>query len=457
MSNKGRSGVDKAIGNLVKWIESNPHWASDFDAVMEEHLGKVADAAGLDSEEVMDEVGPVVSSVLFGCALEDLMSRSYDEEPHNLVDDYLKRRGWRETAQGRRYLQGLRDATMSLYEVVNVNPGRWVEVRDLLRPGPVEQVAERSGSQGMAKWDRLAARVLPDLDRHIFSGVLLPIPNEAADRIVEAVQSAVGEMLAGEKSTHGQEDPTGSDLSGTLLPGLAPAFTSGWLAGVLRDMDRPVPEMVNFEGDPVQFCEVSFPLLDSAADQIAGRLGAVPAFKAEGDGENWAWLGEAQGENTATATFGQGRRSYGRLSLRDDNLVLFTNSLQRAERGRELLQSALAGLLGGPPLTAVKSPQDALAAGAGAPDDRDALPPEQEAQIVREFFEQHYRGWLDQEIPALDGQTPRQAVGTAAGRQKVTALLKDIENHEDRRSRAKGDKPFDFGWLWSELGLPRDG
>lgn len=455
MSKKPRAGADKAIGNLVKWVEGSADWADDFETVMEDHLAKVVELSGLDRDEIIEMLGPEGYPVLFGCALEDLASRGYEAEPYNLVDDYLKRRGWRETAQGRRYLEALRDATMSLYEVVDVQPGRSVEVRDLLRPGRVVRVSERMGSQRIAKWDRLATRVLADVDRHIFSGVLLPIPHDSADQLVETVQSAVAEMLASEKPAAVREALTDSEIADIFLRGLTPVFTTYWLGELLRRRHHPIPEMVNFDGDPIQFCEVTFPLHDGAADQVGERLATVAGFEPEGDGGNWAWLGEEHADKSAGETSQGGTRSYGHLSLQGDRLVLFTNSLQRAERGKELLQSALEGLADAP-LTGVKSVQQALAENAGGTAQGAALPPEEEAQVIGEFFQRHYRAWLDQEIPALDRQTPRQAVGTAAGRKKVTALLKDIENNEDRRSRAKGAPPFDFEWLWAELGLSRD-
>jgi hypothetical protein len=48
--------------------------------------------------------------------------------------------------------------------------------------------------------------------------------------------------------------------------------------------------------------------------------------------------------------------------------------------------------------------------------------PEVREQLVR-TFDEHYERWVDDKLPALGGQTPRQAVKTAAGRAKVEALL----------------------------------
>jgi len=78
------------------------------------------------------------------------------------------------------------------------------------------------------------------------------------------------------------------------------------------------------------------------------------------------------------------------------------------------------------------------------------------AEIVQTFYERHYRGWLDEPLPALDGRTPREAASLKSGRAKVIALLKDMENHS-ARERLEGRPAYDFGWMWGQLGLERSG
>jgi Protein of unknown function (DUF2384) len=52
--------------------------------------------------------------------------------------------------------------------------------------------------------------------------------------------------------------------------------------------------------------------------------------------------------------------------------------------------------------------------------------PEVQAQL-RGMMARHYDTWVDEKLPALQGKTPREAVRTAAGREKVEALIRDIE------------------------------
>ena len=44
-------------------------------------------------------------------------------------------------------------------------------------------------------------------------------------------------------------------------------------------------------------------------------------------------------------------------------------------------------------------------------------------QQIGEMVTAHWKDWVDQKIPALEGKTPRQVVKTSDGRENVEALL----------------------------------
>ena len=86
------------------------------------------------------------------------------------------------------------------------------------------------------------------------------------------------------------------------------------------------------------------------------------------------------------------------------------------------------------------------------PPPEDEIPREVRDQVIRQFMENHYRGWPDTKLPGLDGKTPRDAVRTAKGRERVIEILKDIENGE-ARNRQAGEPSYDVSRLRAELGL----
>ena len=81
------------------------------------------------------------------------------------------------------------------------------------------------------------------------------------------------------------------------------------------------------------------------------------------------------------------------------------------------------------------------------------LPPDEERSIVHQALTDHYRKTLDEPIPALGNQTPREAVKTAKGRKKVIAWLKRLENQSAQPRPEDPMGAYDFTWLWRELGV----
>ena len=78
------------------------------------------------------------------------------------------------------------------------------------------------------------------------------------------------------------------------------------------------------------------------------------------------------------------------------------------------------------------------------------MPPEA-LEMVKAMQAEHYRRWLDEEIPALGGLTPRAAAkGKGAPRDALRLLLAEFENSEARQPAALR---FDVASLRRELGI----
>ena len=104
-----RSNTDKAIRNLMNWAEQ-PEWLEEQTAVFDAHLAPICDRIDISQEELVQELEEHgYGGMLFGMVFEDFICRRLPPEDKNIIDDYLKRRGWRESVPGRRYLQELRD------------------------------------------------------------------------------------------------------------------------------------------------------------------------------------------------------------------------------------------------------------------------------------------------------------------------------------------------------------
>lgn len=464
------SESNKAVANLMAWIRREADWAAPFDAALDAHTASTLDAAGLSRDDMADILGDAGSGLLFGCVFEDLAAQHFETAPLNLVDDYLNRRGWRDSVPCRRYMAALRDAIMSVYEVTNVLPGKWVEVRDLVRGGEPVRVYEHLASQQIVRWDRIGARVVDYLGEKVFTGALLPYTVAQSEPLRQLIDAEIAASLTArnlERSNRDQPEVQAAIADALLM--LAPTFTACWLAGHLGVGNAANRDLVNFDGDPIVFTETRFAVRQKAASQIVARLDALPNLHRVDDSPHaWDWLGKVDA-NRATGDSGfmlmsqsidTGEQVFGSLKLAGGVLNFSTNSLARKEQGVEILKTALGDLIG-TALTSLTNVEDALKRSRGrepkAPsakaDWSDLMPPDIAAAAIKQYLDQYYRKWIDLPVPALDGRSPKEAVRTKDGKDEVVALLKHIENMEARRCNASGEPAYDFGWVWQELGL----
>jgi hypothetical protein len=515
MASNDPRGTAAAIRNVRKWAD-RPEWAELYEQVLAQHIGETLKEFDLESvDALIEEIGELAfTTSVYGPAFEDFLTRSNDDG-ERIVDEYLRRRGYKESVPGRRYLEALAGSVMSLYEVIEAVPDSHMVLRDLVRGGEPVRVEERSGSRQAVKWDIVGARVLPHNRQLVLSGVILPLEPKRAEALLTALRGGAQEMqrsveqkiieaaskpsveqpdaeseeAAFERSLRtvireraGSDDPDaikrnvdgkfGALSMNLMLYHTAPFFTQVWLAQTLDRLQAPLPDLVNYDGEPIVYTETHWPLA-ADADVVAQRLdGAAAQRILRGDPEelHWNWQGEktlsggprsaVADQNPSAADEVPDLMSLGSVAIEEGSLVLRTNSEARAARGRALLEGMLAGLLG----EATVDRHDVVAeAWAGRKREADEaemqapeIPLDVKARLLADFKERHYRKWIDTTLPALDGKTPRQAAQTEADRAKLVRLLKDVENHELRSTRAEQVPAYDLSWLWRELGLQAD-
>jgi len=465
-----RSETDKAIRNIMNWAD-RPEWSDEQSAVFNTHLAPVCDRIGISQEELGEELAEHgYGGMLFGLMFEDFLSRRLPPDDRNVIDDYLERRGWRESVPGRRYLQNLRDSVLSLYEVVAVSPGHHCDLRDLVRGRETFRVHERMGTKNLVKWDRIAARVLTMNSKQVFSGGILPFPREASQSLLRVLTESRKQFnkklsrAAGKKAA--AKMLSSENLDELFLQDACPAFTSIWLVHTLKSLREPLPEMVNRDGEALVFTETRFPFLAEQLEEIVQRLEAAPEWEHDNPDEHtWIWLPEPDTEaakpqhSIAVDTLKSGQHPIsGTLELKPGVLTLITNSMERAQRGQVVLEALLQGLVG-PALSKLQTPEQLMAEnklhqqGDGNLEPSDSIDPEMATEIIHHTLDQHYRQCLDEPIPALDNKTPRQCARSKKGREKVIEWLKHLENNELRRASSQGQTPYDSRWMWDELKL----
>src|SRR4030088_868342 len=174
------------LQGLIKWSMRDP-WRDRFDQVLEDHLLPACDETGVATDDVVSIMGEdLFMSTVWACAFEDVLTREF-EDGANTVDEYLKRRGWKEPASVRTYMAALRNSTMSFYEVSSIVPGESFRARDLARDGEPVLVSERSATRSLKPWDRIAARVVQVGSKMQIGGGVLLYETRAAEPCIEAL------------------------------------------------------------------------------------------------------------------------------------------------------------------------------------------------------------------------------------------------------------------------------
>ena len=136
------------LEGLIKWSKREL-WRERFEQILESHLLPTCDETGLEIDDIVSTIGEdLFMSTVWACAFEDFLTCEFDDG-ENAVDDYIKRRGWKESTSVRTYMAALRNSTMSLYEVSDIVRGTSFRARDLMRGGEPVLISERSPTQSL--------------------------------------------------------------------------------------------------------------------------------------------------------------------------------------------------------------------------------------------------------------------------------------------------------------------
>jgi hypothetical protein len=153
----------------------------------------------------------------------------------------------------------------------------------------------------------------------------------------------------------------------------------------------------------------------------------------------------------------------GHIEIKGRRLVAEVHSAGRAHEFKTLVEERLGGearLRADRIQSVEKMLTERKRAGPGnsvreAESESDALAQHPEVQArVQQMMAEHFERWVTEKIPALDGQTPLQAVRDPDGREKVIALVIEAERAA-RRMKPPVD-PVTLRRVRERLGLADD-
>ncbi len=339
------------------------------------------------------------------------------------------------TEQQRQILSSVDASHMSVYQVVRLDPGRGVELENVLEGGKVF-VYDESFSLSAEKWVLIFCRVYSAGPYHFVAGGAYAFP----PREKEFIKAYLTSELEKHRQTFAGANwheifKVRSEVFGRLIVALH------------KRMDQ-LPSFCNSDGEPLVFCEAHFRVKNPEMFLAALRKHSNLDEKEQENGEEheFVWVRRRKDETVAL----------GRITLTGSKLVLDCNSKERLFKGIRLLQRAgdleLVHQEAKEGQHLLEEIMENTDAGSGSPTDESLeIPPDAHA-YMQQFIEHHYEDWVDQSLPALNGQTPREAAKNTVSRRRLIDLIREMEFSSQR-----GRHPtyrYDWNKLRRRLGLP---
>ncbi len=350
---------------------------------------------------------------------------------------FLEECGGELSPEERSWLEAQQSAWLTLWEVLETQPGASVTVRDLLT-GETRCVREARGSKALVTWDVILGRVADWQGRSVFCGMHpQPLPPREAAGVLRQFRSKL------DRRNRVNTERLRDEKTGRFLIALWEEAAQE----MIRARSVP-PRLYNTDGDEMSLTTDEFIFDPESRAEIEARLAAMEGAE------------PPEGKDSCYTFYRPGNRMHpswnntivGSARVTNREMIVETNSTKRADNLRLKVEKAC-GTLVQHHSRKQADPQTLLKESKGKRGAPSALKAPEALEIVREMKERHYKSWPDAPLPALRGKSPKEAVKTPKGRSEVTALLKDLENHERRTDK---DAPYDFSRLRQALGISQE-
>ncbi|MEX2423322.1 MAG: SEC-C domain-containing protein [Acidimicrobiia bacterium] len=296
-----------------------------------------------------------------------------------LVSEFRERRGMLVPDDEAEILESWEESSLALWEVESTDGVATVTLRDT-KTGDVETVTDRATASRFLPGDQVLARLLPGWGEMWLSGVMVPVVPQRRASLLEILD-------------HHHDADTLAEWYGAL---------------------HAPPRMSNREGEPLVLCEArlcptdGWNALEAALDEHYERD--------DTDEDVWREFVEIDEEERLIRAV---------LRRRDDELEVEVNSEERLARvADQLFDVAEVVSETIRPARTLKEVQAMQADSPPLP-----APPPVDPEVVAELRDRYERRWLDEEIPALSGMTPRQAAADPTRRGDLIALLRSFEKY----------------------------
>lgn len=343
---------------------------------------------------------------------------------------------------------------LSLYEVISVTPEVGLRLKDLFT-GEEMDILEVKGTLTLVKWDVIFARVIRMGPVNKLSGLINLIPR----RNKEDILSSIKKIWEGFKNETGKKEWSYFAKSNAQL-----------IQHLIEDQIPMEPVFVTDEHHRIVSSKAVFDAKNfgNIRYRLSKEFDFIIDREEESEEIQWTWLKRGKskdwevGEPIEGSTIfrsemiqGKGElrwASLGTVTLTSKRLELWCTSKERLDRGKKRLDEILDNEIQHRIDTYEDIVKKARESSQKVPSVEKAEMPEKFYPVFSKVMEDWVTKWIEEKIPALDGKTPREAVKTPEGREKVEELLKDWENMEERKRRG-GEPYIDINILRQMLNL----
>lgn len=425
-------GKDGGVGKAVGWLTSRHARAvkSSIAAMLNDDLDK-QEQAKLQELDEHDWGGVQINAMEWLLAEGSIAVKGAQR---NVADLLLGPGGPAFTPGQRAWIEQLRRQPLRLYDISEVLPGVGMRLCDALdtEAAPM-MVYEKSGSEHAQVGTLIGVRIMEFDGHHEISGAAYPF-----SRLMNASLLAELHAVVEDAAVQGEE----------LSLMLSAIIRRRWIAQYARPL--PLPTVIDsHSGDPI--------LLITDYYRVKNWDDLAAALKTQSDIEGDRACGWARHFDCAD---GLTRQSVSiNLGKSEDRIELFYKTQNYADQGRPWFEALagysveFAGRVLSDPRSAMKKPPTGKPGSSATTVPN--LPPEALAEAVEQVLRRTYANWSDEPIPALGGKTPRQALATAAGRERVRGLLRSYEDGEKVQAAQQGRREISYAFLWEALGLDR--
>lgn len=375
-----------------------------------------------------------------------LFSWVAEGESKPIAIHYLEQYGRKLSEYQKRFIENLCQTHYSFYVVLEVIPNLRLKLRDIFLQTEHE-VKEKSGTAALKRGDIIYTRILTLDGQSICMGMGgYVVPSHYHTQLLDLRNELEAE----------NEGPLNVEVLRTYYEEDLRSF----FIDVVENQYNPrTPEIRNTDDEPLELCKVYCALNELTPEETLQRL--MP-LTLSSDPENF--LRDAKRDKSGGVTriefpwLKPGNQVHkdwpntgmGNIVIDGQKLTVEVNSENRAKNIQELLKQYLQeGIT--IQKTRIESLEQKLKSSPSRPAGADDINQRPEVRaMLDKMAKEHYEKWLDMDIPALGGITPRAASKTQEGRERLEALLLDFERKNQQPGFSGGP---DVSHLRKQLGL----